>query len=53
VTFDRVASDANFFAFFLFLLWVYYMAYVFLLGGEVAETYDLIRMRRQQRVGLG
>src|SRR3989454_4500662 len=48
VTFDRVASDANFVAFFLFLLWVYYTAYVFLLGGEVAETYDLVRMRRAQ-----
>ncbi|HEV8265054.1 MAG TPA: YihY/virulence factor BrkB family protein [Gemmatimonadales bacterium] len=52
-TFDRVASDANIVAFFLFLLWIYYTAYVFLLGGEVAETYDLIRMRRQQRVRLG
>ena len=53
VTFDRVASDANFVAFFLFLLWVYYTAYVFLLGGEVAETYDLVRMRRAQGVALG
>jgi membrane protein len=53
VTFDRVASDANFVAFFLFLLWVYYTAYVFLLGGEVAETYDLIQMRRAQGVALG
>ena len=53
VTFDRVASDANFVAFFLFLLWVYYTAYVFLLGGEIAETYDLMRMQRDQRVTLG
>jgi membrane protein len=52
-TFDRVASDANMVALFLFLLWVYYMAYLFLLGGEVAETFDLIRMRRAQRVRLG
>src|SRR5207249_3742343 len=37
----------------LFLLWVYYTAYLFLLGGEVAETYDLMRMRRSQRVQLG
>ncbi len=43
VTFDRVTSD----------LWIYYTSYVFLLGGEVAETYDLMRMRRQQRVRLG
>lgn len=52
VTLDRVASDANFVAFFLFLLWVYYTAYVFLLGGEIAETYDLMRMRRAQGVAL-
>ena len=52
-TFDRIVSDANVVALVLFLLWVYYTAYVFLLGGEVAETYDLIRMRRRQRVGLG
>lgn len=52
-TLDRIASDANVVALLLFLLWVYYTAYVFLLGGEVAETYDLIRMRRRQRVGLG
>ena len=53
MTFDRLASDANAVAVFLFLLWVYYMAFLFLLGGEVAETYDLIRMRRAQRVQLG
>jgi len=53
VTFDRVASDANLIGFLLFILWIYYTAYMFLLGGEVAETYDLMRMRRQQRVRLG
>ncbi len=52
-TLDRVASDANVVGVLLFLLWIYYTAYVFLLGGEVAETYDLMRMRRQQRVRLG
>lgn len=52
-TLDRVASDANVLGFLLFLVWIYYTAYVFLLGGEVAETYDLMRMRRQQRVRLG
>lgn len=52
-TVDRVVSDANVVGVILFLLWIYYSAYVFLLGGEVAETYDLIRMRRAQRVGLG
>lgn len=53
VTFDKVATDANLIGFLLFILWIYYTAYVFLLGGEVAETYDLIRMRRHQRVRLG
>jgi membrane protein len=51
-TLDRLVSDANIVAFLLFLLWIYYMAFVFMLGGEVAETYDLVRMRRQQRVRL-
>jgi membrane protein len=52
-TLDRVASDANIVALFLLLLWVYYTAYLFLLGGEVAEMYDILRMRRLQRVRLG
>src|SRR5947207_609693 len=52
-TLDRLASDANVVGLALFLLWVYYTAYLFLLGGEVAETYDLMRMRRTQRVQLG
>jgi membrane protein len=52
-TWDTLLTDANALAFILFLLWIYYMALVFLLGGEVAETYDLIRMQRAQRVRLG
>lgn len=52
LTLDRLASDANVVAFLLFFVWIYYTAYVFLLGGIVAETYDLIRLRRAQRVGL-
>jgi membrane protein len=52
-TLDQIASDANVVALILFLLWVYYTAYLFLLGGEVAETYDLMRMQRSQRVQLG
>jgi len=52
-TLSNLASDANVVVFLLFLLWIYYTAYVFLLGGEVAETYDLMRMRRLQRVRLG
>jgi membrane protein len=51
-TLDQITSDANVVALILFLLWVYYTAYLFLLGGEVAETYDLMRMQRAQRVQL-
>jgi len=53
VTLDRVASDANLVALFLFLIWVYGMAYAFLLSCEVAEVVELIRLRRAQKVGLG
>lgn len=52
-TLDRLASDANVVGLFLFLLWVYYTCFVFLLGGEVAETYDLVQLRRAQRAQLG
>jgi len=52
-TVDRLLTDANLVAFLLFLVWLHYTAFVFLLGGEVAEMYDLVRMRRAQRVRLG
>ena len=41
VTFDRLASNANAGAFFLLILWIYYTNCVFLIGGEIAEAYDL------------
>lgn len=53
VTLDRLASNANAGAFFLLILWIYYTNCVFLIGGEIAEAYDLARMRRVQRVQLG
>jgi len=31
------------------VLWVYYACVVFILGGEVAQVYDLLRVRRMQR----
>ncbi len=52
-TIDRLISNANFIALLLLVLWVYAMACVFLLGGEVAETYDLARRQREQREILG
>jgi membrane protein len=53
VTLDRLTSNANVGAFLLLILWVYYTNLVFLIGGEIAESYDLARMRRAQRVKLG
>ena len=53
VTLDRLASNANAGAFFLLIIWIYYTNCVFLIGGEIAEAYDLARMRRTQRVQLG
>ena len=47
--YPRLLADhtlVNLIAVILLLLWIYYKAFVFLLGGEVAETYDLMRMRR-------
>lgn len=53
VTFDKLATNANAGAFLLLILWVYYTNCVFLIGGEIAESYDLARMRRAQQVRLG
>ncbi len=48
-TIDRLISNANAIAVVLFVLWVYAMSCVFLVGAEVAETYDLARRQREQR----
>jgi membrane protein len=53
VTLDRLASNANVGAFLLLIVWIYYTNCLFLIGGEIAESYDLARMRRGQRVQLG
>ena len=31
------------------VIWVYYAALIFILGGEVAQVYELRRMRKRQR----
>lgn len=51
-TLDRLVSNANAIAGGLFLVWMYYTAVVFLIGGEVAQTYDLMRRQREQRAIL-
>jgi len=45
-------GDANLGAIGLFVLWVYYTAVVFLLGGVVAETWELRKMQQRQRAIL-
>jgi len=33
----------------ILVLWIYYSAFVFILGGEIAHVYQLVRVRRAQR----
>jgi membrane protein len=51
-TLDRVISNSNLLAAALLIVWVYYTAFAFLIGGEIAETYDLMRRQREQRAIL-
>jgi membrane protein len=48
-SFDAWGGDANLGAAVLFILWVYYTSIVFLLGGVVAETWELRKMQARQR----
>jgi membrane protein len=50
---EGAIGDANIGAAVLFILWIYYTAIVFLLGGVVAETWELRRMQERQRIILG
>ena len=47
------SGDANVGAAVLFVLWIYYTALVFLLGGVVAETWELRQIQTRQRAILG
>jgi len=51
-TVRAAAGNADIGAVVLFVLWVYYTALVFLLGGVVAETWELRRMQHHQRAVL-
>lgn len=51
VTNSQFTLDANLGAVILFVLWVWYTSIVFLLGGVVAETWDL-RSRQQQQQSI-
>jgi len=52
-TVGSAAGDANIGAAVLFVLWIYYTAIVFLLGGVFAETWELRHMQERQRTILG
>lgn len=49
----RMSLDANVGAIMLFILWMYYTALVFLLGGIVAETWELRALQQEQRTSMG
>jgi membrane protein len=51
VTNSQFTLDANLGAIILFVLWIWYTAIVFLLGGVVAETWDL-RSRQQEQQAI-
>ena len=47
--YGTAVADASLGAAALFIVWLYYSALVFLLGGVVAETWELRAMQREQR----
>ncbi len=49
---EQLTFNANLLAVILFVLWVFYTAIVFLLGGVVAETWDLRNRLKEQRAVL-
>lgn len=51
-TLDRLISNTNVLALALLVVWIYYTAFAFLVGGEIAQTYDLMRRQREQRAVL-
>ena len=51
-SFEGPSGDANIGAAVLLVLWIHYTAIVFLLGGVVAETWELRKMQQRQRAKL-
>ncbi len=49
---ESLVSNATVGGLLLFVVWTYYMAFVFLLGGQVAQTYELGRRMRAQKLVL-
>jgi membrane protein len=46
---NEIVRDATIAGVLLFVLWTYYMMFVFLIGGQIAQVYDLRRRQSQQR----
>ncbi|HEX2219670.1 MAG TPA: YihY/virulence factor BrkB family protein [Gemmatimonadales bacterium] len=51
-SFEGPSGDANVGAAVLLILWIHYTSVVFLLGGVVAETWELRKMQQRQRARL-
>lgn len=51
-TLDQLLSNNNAIALVLLVVWMYFTACIFLIGAEVAETYDLGRRQSEQRAIL-
>lgn len=49
---DSLVSNATVGGILLFVVWTYYMAFVFLLGGQIAQIYELGRRQRAQKLVL-
>jgi len=49
---DRLVSDATLGALLLFVAWVYYIIFVFLVGGQIAQVYEFRRRQAAQRALL-
>lgn len=49
---DQLVSDATLGAILLFVGWMYYMTFVFLIGGQIAQVYELRRRQAAQRAIL-
>jgi membrane protein len=49
---EQLTSDATFGAVILLVGWVYYMTFVFLVGAEIAQVYELRRRQAAQRAVL-
>ncbi len=49
---EALVSDATLGAILLFVAWTYYMTLVFLIGGQIAQVYELRRRQAAQRVLL-